>query len=137
MGMSLNSIFAVDMPQFSMHLLEESVLLDALDAAAGNLTDTLDELSIAWCDGLACDANSGRWMLVEGLDPALRLHVIARPTSFIPSPRYVFNSDTYTQPQEAYWFMQAVADQGELLASCKTKLVHMKVHASLLQEPVW
>ena len=85
-------------PQYSMHVVEESDLLSII-GSDGLLTKSLDSsISVLACNGLDCDAGSGRWAVVQDLDQQARYHVISAPYGTVPMGR-----DT----QNFFWMMQA------------------------------
>lgn len=102
MGMFLPTVFASLMTEFTMHLVSQQSLLEHLDAS-GKVNASLDSVSIAQCDGISCDANSGRWLLVQDLDQREPMHIIVQPT---------YPISNYIGPP-LYFLEQAFTDAGD------------------------
>lgn len=101
MGIFSPDLYAFTLPGYTMHLVEESVLLDSL-TPTGIVNGSLDSLAIAWCNGVTCDAASGRWVLADNLDPMLVFHVLADTTFTSASIRLTRH----------YFLVQAFQDPG-------------------------
>lgn len=103
MGMFTPSVGAAHLSEFSIHLVEQSALLDSLNTS-GLISSNLSNISIAQCDGLSCDTASQRWLLVNDLDPSTKMHVIGQPSNSGDV------DDTFV-----YWLLQAFTSQGAQL----------------------
>lgn len=111
---------AAQLPVYTMYLVEESVLLDNLDMR-GNIDGGLTAIALAWCNGLACDAGSGRWLLSD-VDVSLRYHVIVLPTDYIANG---------SPAQSITWMTQAFSDPGAVCIWQCNRLQHRYMWLSL------
>lgn len=102
LGLFTPGLYAVNLPDFTVHLVDEETLLDNINAS-GQIRpgSSLETFSVASCDGLACDAASGRWLLVDGLDASRKMHILGQPTS-----------DKWPGELQVWWLHQAFSSPG-------------------------